>query len=807
MPIWQTYIFCSILLLLWINPCYAKDDATHQTALSEARDGQYDTALDLLQPLTEKHSKPNRYLYDYLSILGWAERYQQITQYESDLDLLIAPRYVLDNVAFAFRQVQSFSEAERIYLLINQRFSQFLPAQASLGLVLIDQQKLKQAEAHLLPIHQANPENMDLLNALAYLYRMMPSRLQELMVYEKILAIDPNHTEARRQKILLLNELGAAHLANDLIGDASLFSENELAAIESRKEANMVRWGEIPTEQTQHRFVETDLAIAGLKRNIMEMQTALGPNNEFSRNAEFDLLVALRDRYFMDEVVLAAERLVKEAVNIPAYAWNAYCDALLYLERPAEAVSCYTKVIETSNASADTKIALFYAYLENEQYDQAKEWVTILVDEQPLFIQGAKGRRLAKENKVKTNLKVLKAVSFAFADDLANAEAQLSEMAQQAPNNIALQKELANVYYWRGWSRKAQAQYDTWLPRDPKNGGLRLGWARNKLALKQYQQAEVEINKLLMLYPEDKGLRKQYRLWEIHNMRELRTEINGGRSSGNAAKGSRDMQIDSYLYSAPMQYNYRAFIHYRHNQASFTEGDGRLNDAGVGLEYRAPKIRLEGSLDQYHFGRNRTGLTLTGEYELNDYWQGFVSVESISKQTPLRALNQGIDATAVSAGGHYRWSESRIAGLNVSGLSFSDGNQRRSIGAFWQQRWYNRYAYKFATRLDLFASTNSEKNTIYFNPKRDFSTTLSLENEWLSWRQYENSFHQRLILSMGLYQQQDFGSGAIWDLAYEHRWQVKHQLEVTYGVAHSSKLYDGDREANWRYRMALNWRF
>ncbi len=807
MPLRQTYIFCLILTLLWINPCYAENDnATHQTALAQARAGQYDTALDLLQPLIEKHPKPNRYLYDYLSILGWAGRYQQIIQYESDLDLLIAPRYVLDNVAFSFRQAQSFADAERVYLLINQRFPEFLPAQASLGLVLIDQQKLKQAETHLLPLHQANPENIDLLNALVYLYRMIPSRLQALMVYEKILAIVPNHAEARKQKVLLLNELGAAHLAHDLIVDTTLFSEDGLAMIQSRKKANRVRWGEIPTEQAQHRFAETDLAIAGLNRNITDMQTILGANHELTRNAQFDLLVALRDRYFMDEVVSATEQLVKEAVRIPPYAWNAYCDALLYLERPAEAVTCYTEVIETGSASVNNKIALFYAYLESEQYDQAKSWISTLAEEQVTFIRGAKGRRLVKENKLKTNLKILDAVSFAFADDLANAEAQLSEMARQAPNNIGLQKELANVYYWRGWSRKAQAQYDTWLPRDPKNGGLRLGWARNQLALKQYPQAEGEINKLFALYPEDKGVRKQHRLWEIHNRRELRTEVNGSRSSGNA-KGSRDMQIDSYLYSAPMQYNYRAFLHHRHNRASFTEGDGQLNDVGIGLEYRAPKIRLEGALDQYHFGRNRTGLTLMGEYEPNDYWQGFVSVESISKQTPLRALNQGIDAAAVSIGGSYRWNESRIIGANMSALHFSDGNQRQNVGAFWQQRWYNRYAYKFATRLDVFASTNSEENTIYFNPKRDFSATISLDNDWLTWRRYENSFHQRLILSAGLYQQQDFGSGTIWDVVYEHRWQAKHQLEVTYGVAHSSKLYDGDREANWRYRMALNWRF
>ena len=133
------------------------------------------------------------------------------------------------------------------------------------------------------------------------------------------------------------------------------------------------------------------------------MTSTLSFNHKLTRNAQFDLLVALRDRYFMDEVVLATEQLVKEAVRIPPYAWNAYCDALLYVERPAEAVTCYTEVIKTSSASVNNKIALFYAYLESEQYDQAKLWITTLANEQATFIRGGKGRRLVKENKLKMN--------------------------------------------------------------------------------------------------------------------------------------------------------------------------------------------------------------------------------------------------------------------------------------------------------------------------------------------------------------------------------------------------------------------
>jgi hypothetical protein len=250
-------------------------------------------------------------------------------------------------------------------------------------------------------------------------------------------------------------------------------------------------------------------------------------------------------------------------------------------------------------------------------------------------------------------------------------------------------------------------------------------------------------------------------------------------------------------------------LHHRHSQADFTEeeGDGLLNHAGIGLEYSAPNILLNGELHHNHYDNNRVGISLSGQYDFDDYLSTSFSVESLSHETPLRALNQGIYAKSVSLGTQYRWHESRSAGLNLAKLKFSDGNRRRSFGGFWNERWYNQYNYKFSTRVDLFSSRNSKKDVIYFNPESDFSGSVAFENDFLTWREYENSFHQRLILSTGFYNQENFSNGSVWSFQYEHRWKARNRFELIYGIKRSKNLYDGEHELQWNYYLSLDWRF
>ena len=783
------------------------DDSTYRRAITQAQNAHYSQALTSLKYLGDKHPKPNRYFYDYISILGWAGKHQQIVKHTNNIPLQQAPRYVLNTLAIAHRQQLNYIAAENTYRVIGKRFPKFIDGKIGLGLVLIDQQKFKSAHTILLSLQKRNPDDLRLLNALIYFHESQHNFMAALRVYQHILEINPADTEILRRKILTLNTMGASHLANSQISNPAIFSDKDLARIKTDMSAHQIRWAGIPPQNEKNIFDEIDIAIDELETNIKDFQSQFGDTSSYALNAQFDLLVALRDRYRMNDAIKLYDELLDSTIKVPAYARIAACDAYLYLERPSEAEDCYLNVKQLmAQENVNLDLSLFYAYVESEKMDIAQPWVEGVASKQPPYIIGKGKKPFRRPNPKKTQVETISALSIAYADNLKDAEQKIKTLHQLAPYNTNIRKELANIDYWRGWPRKAQEEYDIGLTQEPKHLGLRIGEARNQLALKHYEQAEESIGTLFELFPEDKGIAIQNELWGIHNMREFKTEISTSESSGSV-NGSRGLDINSYLYSRPLNKNYRAYIHQRHSQAKFTEGDGLLNHAGIGLEYTAPNIFLMTEIHHNHYENNRIGVNLNGTYEFDDHWSSSLSLESLSGQTPLRALNQGVYAKSVSWGGQYRWHESRSTGLNLSYLDFSDDNTRKTINGFWQERWYSQYTYKFSTRVDLYSSRNSESNVIYFNPESDLAGSIAFENEWLSWRQYEDSFHQRLIFSTGFYNQENYGTGDTWGVQYEHRWAADYRLELIYGVKRSSNLYDGDDELSWSYYLSLDWRF
>ncbi len=791
------------------NPTYANstDELAYRRAINQAHNADYSSALTTLKYLSNKHPKPNRYFYDYISILGWSGKNQLIVKHTDSISLQQAPKYVLNTLAIAHRQQLNFIVAERIYRVMGKRFPTFIDGKIGLGLVLTDQRKFISAHLLLLSLQKNHPNNLSLLKALIYFHESQENYVAALRVYQHILNIYPKDKEALRGKILVLNRMGAAHLANSLIDNPKDLNNEDIARIKTSMSAHQIRWSGIPQENEKNRFNEIERTITGLERNIEDFKSQFGDTSSYTLNAQFDLLVALRERYRMKDTLKLYDQLLHSDIEIPTYALIAVCDAYLYLERADEAESCYLSAKENiSEENINLDLALFYAYVENEKMDIAQSWIKQVARRQPLYIKGKGEKPFKRPNPKKVYAETTSILSIAYTDNLKSAERKIKALHQLAPYNPEIRKELANIYYWRGWPRKAQEEYDIGLNQEPKHRGLLIGNARNQFALKHYNQAEDSISTLHKSFPEDKGITKLNKLWGIHNMREFKTDISTSNSSGGV-NGSRGVDISSYLYSRPLNKNYRTFIHHRHSQAKFVEGDGLLNLAGIGLEYKAPDIILMTEIHHNHYDDDRIGINFSGTYEIDDHMSSSISLESLSKQTPLRALNQGIYAKSISWGGQYRWHESRSAGFNLNYLIFSEDNERKSINGYWLERWYNQYDYKFSTRIDLYSSRNSKSNTIYFNPENDFAGVISFENEWLSWREYEDSFHQRIILSSGFYNQNNYKSGDTWGLQYEHRWSTNYRQELIYGIKRSSNLYDGNDELSWSYYLSLNWRF
>jgi len=96
---------------------------------------------------------------------------------------------------------------------------------------------------------------------------------------------------------------------------------------------------------------------------------------------------------------------------------------------------------------------------------------------------------------------------------------------------------------------------------------------------------------------------------------------------------------------------------------------------------------------------------------------------------------------------------------------------------------------------------------IYFNPASDRSLGVGAEYSGILLRSGERSWTQRIALGAGAYQQQDYGSHAIWDAQYEQRWSFTPAFSLNYGVLYRSRVYDGDREGYGALFGGVNWRF
>jgi len=295
------------------------------------------------------------------------------------------------------------------------------------------------------------------------------------------------------------------------------------------------------------------------------------------------------------------------------------------------------------------------------------------------------------------------------------------------------------------------------------------------------------------------------RLAQVHDMRELIVDATVGRSNGGPT-GTQDYAVDTRLYSSPFEYSYRAFAHAYSAEAKFSNGSGRRNRAGGGLEYRSPLITASAELSQ-GVNEGATGAAAALAFTPDDFWTLRGTLDSSANETPLQAQLAGINARRGSGEIVWRAHESRSAALSYAQMNFSDGNRRESTQARWTERVIAGPVYSLEITAGLYASRNSLTTAPYFNPASDFSPTLEFANEWLQWRRYTRAFRHRVVLTAGSYWQQSFGSAPTYAARYEQEWDADDRLTLRYGVGRSLHPYDGVQTARNFGNLSLNWRF
>ena len=812
-------IFIGFSLLVMSTHAYANDnEINHQAALKLAREGNLQESIGIFQKLIKEQPETIRLQYDYILILNWDGNDDEVLAQANKISITEAPVYVLEAVARATRNKKQFKKSEKLYRLALQKMPDRTDSKLGLASVLIDRKKSKEALKILLPLQEKYPNNTDIFPVLVYAYQSQGNWLKALALYDRMLVLDTNNETARRSRVFMLDKIGATTLAyNEAKQFEELFEKEELAKIRWNRAAFLVRSGKIDNEDGTPRFEDIDESIRFIQENIEYANTLPSDSSTWwLTRAKFDLIVALHSRFRMQEVIDEYLALKKQQVEIPPYVSIAVADAYLYLEQAEEARDLYQSALsQSANKGRDSdeifnaKISFYFALLEAEQNKKATTWIQQLADSLPVKVNFRKKidrPARSKNNSRKMTAELLVAMDRAYNDDLQEAQIRLEKLLKNAPNNQEIRNALANVYHWRGWPRKSEKLHQLVREYEPDNKEIQISQIQRLTDLREYREAETALSNLLTTHSYHQELQRQSELWDIHNDWEFSLEVNGGESSGSQ-EGSKDLGFESYLYSKPIGYKYRPFIRYKWGEGNFPEGKGSGRREGVGIEYSVPDWLLTAELHHNQFASDRFGGRLAAEYDYDDVLSFSASFDSLASDTPLRALSSDIDAKTVNGGINFRVSESKNISINAGYMTFSDDNDRYNVAGSYKERWLTSARYKFSTELEFFHSGNSSSDGPYFSPSKDLALGLTLDNEYLTYRDYDFTMHQNLKVNIGNYWQETFDSGIVGSVLYEHQWSASEKTELAYGINGFSKLYDADREDGWEAYLRLNWRF
>jgi biofilm PGA synthesis protein PgaA len=716
---------------------------------------------------------------DLVTLLQQAGRSAEAADLFSRVDARQAPEYALAAAQRANRDTKRYAEAEQLARIGMERFPGDPAWRTRLALVLTDAGRPQEA---LRLLGTAGGASVEQLLAQGYALRRAGDLFAALRVYGTAARLAPGNREAVRETAAILTEIGAPHAAERVGGPTP--------DVEAAKAGAMVRWGEdVKPRDPALRFEGTDKAIARLDQLL---QTTTDP--DIRRRLRDDRIIALRDRFRMEEVVREVEA-IQGSGPLPTYVDEAYADALLYLHRPKEALVHYESVLAREPRHVQARYGQFYAAVESEDFKAAYAAIDVLMRDEPLW-RVYPGDPTRYPNPDRTTVEVTDARGRLYGGEVSAAWDRISSLSDAAPANADVRLTAAQVAAARGWKRRAEEEAQIAASLAPEDRASKLALLDSLIANYRYKEAERLLAELTALYPEDLNVRRAARLLDAENRWLLEADVRYGLSSGGGVNESGNELLSIMrLYTPPIADNWRLFGISSYAFSHPIEGFVNRALFGGGAELRLPDIKATAFAHESVGTYTRPGGGATIDWSINDQISVGASVEMFSMDTPLRALFYGITSDQYAVRAAYRWHEERKLALVAAYQPFTDGNQRFFAGLSFQQRLVTVPHFWLTGMADLYASTNSLTNVPYYSPAADLAATIGLLAEHVLWRSYDRSLTQAFKINAGLYSERGYGESWLGVASYEHRWRFDPLTEFHYGVQVSRRTFDG---AEWR---------
>ena len=805
---------CSQLLM----PAFAVADPAYDALIIQARNGNFTPALTQLRQLPAERQTPGQ-VSDHLVIAGWAGQDAEVLKvYEAQGKNRTLTPQALATVARTYRNQKQWAQAEAVYRQALVREPNNVDLQLGLALTQADGGKTTEAVQRARALVAANPNDPNRRMALGYALTRAGFNYDALFEFDQAFIRAGDKPEVAREYIVALQKARIPEPALRLAAKRpGLIDPVTQRRLEGDLAAERVRMAEFATRSENERYVIADRAL----QDYDKLLTRWTPDPTAKDDVvvwRIDRLGALKARARTAEVIREYEALQAEGVKLPTYAVRWVAASYLDQRLPEKAAPLYRQAIEASDADVGDRVedstALFYALLENDQVDEARTVAKNLADSQKPRVE-LKGLPIGNPNDEWMDAQQLAAQAGTYGADLPSSEKSLEELVGKAPGSIGLRLAQAEMYRARDWPRRAERSLKETEAQSPRDIGLEMSQGFTALDLQEWRQLDILTDDVVARNPDNRQVQRLQRLRDVHDMAELKVEAYTGKSFGGgnngdagAVSGSRDWGIESRLYTPPIDEDWRLFAGAGYATADFEEGTGHHRWQVVGVERRTRDMTIEAEVSNHSYGDgSKQGAAVSIARDINDNWQYGGSLGYLLSTTPLRALNEGITANGGSGFIRWRANESREWKLTLSPSHFSDGNDRFEALLSGREGLYSSPKVQVDLGLEVGASRNSKEDTIYFNPKSDFTVLPVININHVLYHRYETQWSQQFQVGAGTYSQQDYSTGGIGLVGYGQRYRWNDVLEAGANLSLISRPYDGDRERDLRLLVDLTYRF
>ncbi len=787
-----------------------KFNAVRKQAALLARQGKYEQALALLTKLGGEHSKNVGIQQDRLAITAWMGGHDQsvIDQYLA-LKNPNQPDYVLEAVGHAYRNFGKTEEAVAVYENGLKRY----PANEAFAVgtirSLTDGGYIEKALSVANENLRRNGNRLEVLLAAADAANQYDQN-DALRYYQTAAKIAPKNPDVLRGLIRTSDRLGAPEVALQTIeANPGVVSDSERRQIEGDEAAALVRLGQLEQEKEDHSFAGTDHAIDRINQRIDQWRQE-GPEAQVNINrARYDRIIALHNRTRMQEAINEYVDLNNQGVEPPVFALGAVGDAYLDTHQPEKARDIYLKLLEIEPKNNLARRQLFYAYVDLGDYRNAYRIADQMVSDGTVWDRKT-NKDVPMTDGERRDAELTAGAARLYFGEVSEADKRILPVAaafQDSPASHEAEGNLANAH---AWPRQALHHYEMGKElAGGKNLSNEVGIANTQLALHNFPEAEAGVQSLMQRYPENLSVLRAKRDYDVYKMAEfdLSAGYNFLPTTSHSVTGGEGFGIDAKIYSAPFRYNWRLFAgeYFTHQKEPNSEGSVGFSRSTVGVEYRNGDVtaNLAPTYNLYH-GSSRVGAYGDASYAFNDHWTVAGSGELFSRNTPLRALNQGVTSNEATAHATWQQDETRSVRFGGSVMDFSDKNLRTELDADLVQRLITRPYWRIDGLVSLGADQNSkDENRSYFNPKSDFIGLVGARGIQTLYQRYATLWQHSLQITPGVYWQSHYGSDATVRARYEHRVFFNQTFEAGLGFNFSRHDYDGVAENDYSLTFDL----